>query len=151
MTRSAREVAMDLLATREHSTQELRNKLARRDFDDTEVETALAALQQENLLSNERYTEAYVNSRREKGMGPVRIQAELRERGVEDELVEAFLDPRDAQWDELAEQVRLKKFGAAPPTDYQARMRQARFLNYRGFTSEQIRRALDSETEPLQD
>jgi regulatory protein len=149
MTKTARAAAMDLLAIREHSTQELHHKLSRRGFDQNEIDTALAALEQENLLSNARYAEAYITARMEKGMGPVRIQAELRERGVDDELIQRYLEPRDSLWDRQAERVRRKKFGARRPADFQARSRQARFLNYRGFTSEQIRQVLDTEPEIL--
>jgi SOS response regulatory protein OraA/RecX len=34
-------------------------------------------------------------------------------------------------------------FGAEPPSDYAQRARQARFLQYRGFSSAQIKAALE--------
>jgi regulatory protein len=42
------------------------------------------------------------------------------------------------RWQELLVQVRLKKFGPAPPDDFRERSRQMRFLLQRGFTAEQI-------------
>jgi len=36
--------------------------------------------------------------------------------------------------------VRQKKFGKAMPADYKEQARQSRFLQYRGFSTEQIRR-----------
>jgi len=39
--------------------------------------------------------------------------------------------------------VRSKRFGDAMPEDFKERARQARFLQYRGFTSEQIREVLN--------
>jgi len=41
-----------------------------------------------------------------------------------------------------ARAVRRKRFGAAPPSDFRERARQARFLEYRGFDGDQIRAAL---------
>ena len=39
--------------------------------------------------------------------------------------------------------MRRKRFGPSPPRDYLERARQARFLEYRGFDSGQIRAALE--------
>jgi len=39
--------------------------------------------------------------------------------------------------------VRRKRFGAEPPRDFHERAKQARFLQYRGFTSDQVRAALE--------
>lgn len=138
----ARKKAMDLLARREHAVAELRRKLLGKGFEAATVERVLAELQADGLLSDARFTEAYVRYRRNSGHGPQRIQQELRERGVSDETQAAWLDFTDPQWLELVEQTRRKRFGPAIPTDYKERARQSRFLQYRGFTSEQIRRAL---------
>ena len=39
--------------------------------------------------------------------------------------------------------MRRKRFGADPPSDFRERARQARFLEYRGFSRDQIRAALE--------
>ncbi len=142
MSLSARETAMNLLAVREHSTQELRNKLLARGFADEEIASALQTLSLDGLLSDERFVESFIHFRMQRGSGPVKIRAELRQRGVRDALIRDYLDERDAVWMEQAEKVRRKKFGPQIPADYRERARQARFLQYRGFTSEQTRRAL---------
>jgi regulatory protein len=137
-----RATAMNLLARREHSTQELRDKLLARGFEDDEITPALQTLSREGLLSDERFTESFIHSRVERGTGPLKIRAELRQRGVADEVIANWLDERDQAWLERAEAVRCKKFGAALPVDYKERVRQARFLQYRGFSPEQTRRVL---------
>jgi regulatory protein len=43
--------------------------------------------------------------------------------------------------------VRRRKFGSSPPQSLAERAKQARFLQYRGFTSDQIRAALNSDVE----
>ena len=137
-----RATAMNLLARREHSTQELRDKLLTRGFEDDEIVPALQTLSREGLLSDERFTESFIHSRMERGSGPVKIRAELRQRGVADEIISDWLDERDRMWLERAETVRCKKFGSALPVDYKEKARQARFLQYRGFSAEHTRQVL---------
>jgi regulatory protein len=96
------------------------------------------ALVAQGLLSNARYAESFIHSRFQRGQGPQKIWAELRERGVDDALIEAGLDVYASHWQELLEQVRLKRFGPARPDDFRERSRQMRFLMQRGFTAEQI-------------
>ncbi len=133
---------MDLLARREHTRKELVHKLTIRDFPEDVIETVVDRLSEQNLQSDERFTEAFVNMRRKKGQGPVRILNDLQERGVSQILQEDHVDSHDEIWSEMITQVRLKKFGSSLPKDFPERAKQSRFLQYRGFTSEQIRREL---------
>jgi regulatory protein len=132
--------ALDLLARREHSPLELERKLAVRGFPDPVVAEVLAALEAEGLLDTARFAEAFVESRIGKGQGPLRIRGELRARGVGESEAGRALEPHD--WRAYARFARIKKFGEAPPTSFGERARQSRFLQYRGFTSDQIRSAL---------
>jgi regulatory protein len=126
------------LAGREHGEQELTRKLVARGYAEGVVEATVAALVAQGLLSNARYAESFIHSRVQRGQGPQKIKAELRERGVDDALIDAGLDVYATHWQELLEQVRLKKFGSQPPDDFRERSRQMRFLLQRGFTAEQI-------------
>lgn len=137
----ARNAAIRLLARREHSVTELERKLAQRDHEADAVAEALAGLAAEGLQSNDRFAEAYVYSRVQKGYGPERIRAELRERGVSDSLAECYLQPIAGQWHERIEQVRQKRFGAAMPESFEERVKQSRFLQHRGFNGWQIQQA----------
>jgi regulatory protein len=130
--------ALDLLARREHSEQELARKLSARGVDNGVIGTTLAALVTEGLLSNARYTESFVYSRFQRGQGPQKIRAELRARGIDDDMIDACLADYDSRWQELLEQVRLKKFGPERPDSLSERNRQMRFLLQRGFTAEQV-------------
>jgi len=132
---------MDLLARREHSEQELARKLAARGFDGDTVAATLAGLVADRLLSNARFAETFVHARMQRGSGPRKVRAELRERGVADALIDASLEVHDDAWRELARQVREKRFGSARPRDFRERSRQMRFLQGRGFESGQIEAA----------
>jgi regulatory protein len=135
--------ALDLLARRDHSRRELERKLAARAFVHDDIAAALDELEAAGLVAVERFVEAFVRSRVAKRHGPIRIRAELAERGVEAAASAAFLDDGTVDWHALAREARAKRFGTAPPADYKARAKQARFLQSRGFSADQIARALD--------
>jgi len=140
-----RQRAIKLLASREHSRLQLLRKLGERGFDTDEVAVVLDQLAAEGLQSDERFAESFVRSRIERGQGPIRIAAELREHGIDDALIPDYLDFADPLWPQRLEEVRSRRFGGTLPDDYQTRAKQARFLQYRGFTSEQIRRMLNQD------
>ncbi len=139
------ETALRLLARREHSVLELRRKLRQRGHAASVVEHVLQELQQRRLLSDERFAEAYVRSRSDKGFGPLRIRGELRERGLDAALIDSVVVESDPRWRELLRRVRERRFGAAPPADHRERMRQARFLQQRGFETGEIRELLQQQ------
>jgi len=95
-------------------------------------------LKADGLLSDARFAEAFVHSRFQRGSGPQKIVAELRERGVAVALISASIESFDGQWRDRISEVREKKFGADLPGTFRERSRQMRFLQQRGFTAEQI-------------
>ena len=130
--------ALRLLARREHSVLELRHKLTGRHFTDSIVDTVVMQLVEQGLLSDQRFAEVYVRGRFERGYGPLRIRAELRERGVSGDLMGQMLAELSNSWVESAGRQRSKRFGHRFPGDYRERAKQMRFLQQRGFTAEQI-------------
>ena len=135
--------AVELLARREHSRLELERKLSARGFPDGVIGPALDSLERSGTLAATRFTESFIRSRLAKGQGPVRIRTELAERGVADEQVSELLHGAEVDWLATARAVRSKRFGPEPPRDFRERARQARFLQYRGFTADQVRAALE--------
>ncbi len=89
-------------------------------------------------MSDARFAESFVHSRFQRGSGPQKIRAELRARGIDDDLVSTCLEAYDEEWCELIARVRRKRFGDALPADFRERSRQMRFLQQRGFTADQI-------------
>jgi regulatory protein len=64
----------------------------------------------------------------------------LRRHGLPEGLIDAAL-ASGPDWQALARRVRTAKFGRQPPASWADRARQARFLQYRGFSSDHIRAA----------
>jgi len=133
-----------VLARREHSYVELQRKLAAKGFSDTDIEVQLTRLSEERLQDDKRFAESYINHRAGHGYGPVKIRVELNRRGVDDMLASVSFEELDIDWGERILAVWQKKFSAAA-TDFAEHAKQARFLQYRGFTSDQIARVLNKE------
>ncbi|MEM7284474.1 MAG: regulatory protein RecX [Pseudomonadota bacterium] len=140
----ARRFAMDALARREHSVQELERKLESKDLDPRDVRIALTELQADGLLSDERFAEALVSSWSRRGKGPLRIRHDLKNKGVSEVLIDQALESSHTDWYALAREVMAKKFGASSAQDIKERAKRSRFLHYRGFDGEQIRHALEN-------
>jgi regulatory protein len=138
--------ALRWLAQREHSRDELRMKLLRlagRGTDDaSDAEQAVDALLEwlvvHGYLSQARFVESRVHARQQR-YGNLRIAHELRRHGVEiDAPTQIAL--QQSEW-ERAREVWRKKFGSPAP-DAAGRVRQARFLAARGFSSDVVRRII---------
>ncbi|MDQ1363882.1 MAG: regulatory protein [Pseudomonadota bacterium] len=136
--RSAKDVAMGLLARREHSASELKRKLQQKGCAADEIVSGLSQLQADGALSDRRFTEAYVHMRKNKGYGPVRIMAELREKGVSAELANEYLYQDVLDWQAILRQQYLKKYSGEPLTDYHEKSKRIGYLQTRGFKLEWI-------------
>lgn len=134
---SLNERAMNLLARREHSVAELVRKLSA-DFEYDDIIIAINKLTEKNLQSDQRFAENYLRYRSQRGFGYQKIRQEIKTRGVDAELISDALAESDIDWFALAAGVRCKRFGEKEPEDYKQRAKQQRFLQYRGFTHEQI-------------
>lgn len=140
----ARKKAMDYLARREHGRAELIAKLGRFGFDEGTADDAVAQLVDDNLQSDSRFVEAFVASRISQGKGPLKIRADLRERGIDSNSISQGLDSADCDWFLAAADVRQKKFGGGHPRDFDEKARQMRFLQSRGFDTDQIQAAVSA-------
>ena len=139
-TRSIRVVAMDLLSRREHSVYELTRKLKQREFEIDEIDAAIATLQQDNLQSDSRFIESIVNSKINAGFGLIKIKYELRQKGISDDLVDDYFSSLEVDWNLRMAEQRIKKFGEVIPVEYKEKMKQARFLQNRGFSPGSVMR-----------
>lgn len=136
----ARLLALQMLARREHSSFELHEKLLNKGCTPELAAQTVERLKTERLVSDARFIEGLIAARRRRGYGPLRVRRELEQKGIPEEAIEQWLDPGGGEWLELLQQVRRKKFGVKQPTSYSERAKQARFLQHRGFSFDQIQR-----------
>lgn len=150
--REAYDVAVGLLARREHSVQQLERKLALRGFDEQAIASALLDCQRLNLQSDTRFAEATCRSRIARGYGLVMIKQLLQHDGVAAEIIDHVLDEINQETDWVAQALAVwsKKFGSSlglnPGLDasYKARQKQWQFLRYRGFSDATVRAMFES-------
>ncbi len=142
--------ALRYLAAREHSRLELARKLARHAGENDDVDALLDWLEAQKFLSESRFAESLVH-RRVARFGNARILSELQSHGLDDATVSSLrtslLDDEEAR----AWQAWKKKFSGAPESA-EARAKQMRFLQQRGFSHTAIqatmKRAGRGEMEP---
>lgn len=140
----ARSVALRLLARREHSRFELSLKLRQRKLDQPIIDAVLDEYENEGWLDDQRFAEVYARQRMELGYGSIRIRGELQQRGVND-VPENLETMTESDWCRLVIRLREKRFGLSDLTnDWDEKVRQARFLTRRGFTSSQVETALEA-------
>lgn len=132
--------AIRYLAQREHSVMELVQKLSRKGFDEPEIQQAISQLQAENKQCDQRFAESLMRARVQAGKGPRWLEQELQQHN----LPVSMLGELDVDWSALAVQARAKRFGLQPVQEQSEKARQVRFLQYRGFTSQQIHLALQA-------
>ncbi len=144
---SAKSVAVRLLSRREHSAFEIRDKLLKRDFEESEIAQAIIELIQGGWLSDERFAEAYIRMRQQKGFGPIRISIELNERGVEDSITDTYLHPHDDAWLLSLIKQYEKKYKNKTIEDYNDKAKRIRFFQYRGFALDAIYKVINGQVE----
>lgn len=111
-----------------------------RDIDAEDIDVVVEQLKSEGLQCDSRYTEALVHDRVSRGYGPRHIAQELKQKGIDDEVIEGFIDERNPHWLDRIKKVRDLKFGEGAPDEYKEQARQSRFLQYRGYSGDQIHR-----------
>ena len=144
---AARSAAVALLARRDFSSSELHAKLRRKGLDADACAAAIAELTASRALDDERYAQNYVSYHAGRGQGPLRIHRDLKALGVPVAAIEAAL-AGGRSWLEQARQALARKFGLGRPADRAEWARRARFLQYRGFSSDHIRAALGADLDP---
>jgi len=136
------EIAVRYLTRREYGIEELRQKLLQRGSDQAIAEKVVSDLADENLVSDQRFTEMYIRTRMRRLFGPLKIRGELRSRGISDFLIAQELSFEQETWFENASQWAEKRCHGE--LDYAGRVKIYRALMNRGFTHEQTNVALDS-------
>ena len=100
--------SLDILSYREHSRKELKNKLIKK-FDNAQlVEKTLTKLEDNNLINDIRFAEAYISMRKRKGFGPKKIFFELKEKGIPDSVARKIIE-EEGGWAETASKTFVKK------------------------------------------
>jgi len=143
-----RSKALELLANREHSSWELRQKLRQRFQDPKAIDECLVLLEERGYLSDERFAQRFLESRiANRDHGPYRLLAELQQRGISRELAESLLHEYDSPhlWLEKAERAKeriLRRSKTVNPQSLWSKLHQ------QGFSGATISAALRDLPQP---
>jgi len=140
--RDIRKKIMDFLSRREHSKKEIYKKMLDRVNSLEILEEEIKKLEKDGILDDERFAEQYLYSLVKRGLGPLRINKYLQEKGVDSHLINTLL--KDLDWQDLAKEVLLKKSKYQIPPKEEDVIKLKRFLNYRGFEYYDIERAFNN-------
>jgi regulatory protein len=144
MPEKARDVALNLLARRDHSRLELRHKLAQRGVMSPTIDAVLDHLVGEGLIDEARYAEVYAYGRSDKGYGPLRIRRELQERGIDEAIIFSTLSRLDDFWMSNLTKLHHKRWSSKKVESVADEVKRIRFLRQRGFTLEQIKQLFET-------
>ena len=131
-----------LLSRREHSELELRQKLTSREFSSDEIDIAIERLLEKGYLSDTRFAQSTCRYRTSRGYGWRYIANELKQKGVCSTIVQKLQKNCEIDWYLQAELAYNKRFGEsglnAPQATQKEQAKKIRFLQYRGFSSDEI-------------
>jgi len=138
--------AVRLLAGREFCISDMRRRLAGRAFDDAIIDEVIGQLQQDGYLSEERFAEACIRSRMQRGEAPWLAARRALQKGADPDAVDAALAELSEDFD--AEQAARALIAARDPggrrfDEERVWQRQARFLRNKGFGTDIILRVLN--------
>lgn len=131
------QLALSLLARREYSQKELKQRLMTK-LSPSEVDEVINVCLEQRLLSDERFVESRIRHRIQQGYGPKWISQELHQFGIGGDLIENFLPQDENYWVEQAMLVMQKKW---PCLESQLPKIQ-RYMYQKGYCTSQIRQAL---------
>lgn len=133
------------MTRRDYCSQEIVQKLQQKGHLLEKIASVVADLSAVGLINDDRYTENYIYARRNKGYGPKRIALELKARGITDEVIAQHLNIADNAWLDEVSNIWRKHFKGKKPQGFAERMKQMRYLQYRGFTTAQIEHVVAEE------
>ena len=141
-TLSSKEAAIQLLSRRDHGQYELYQKLALKGYEEADIEAAINFCLDHNYLDDLRYAKSQIRQHVYKGHGERRIRQELAQKRVEESVVDEAMMEEPQDWFELARMAAEKKFKGIKAKDQKEYAKQVRFMQYRGYSFDQISYAL---------
>jgi regulatory protein len=135
--------AANILSYRPQSTQEIRQKLSKKDYEEAVIEAAIERMNQMGYLDDLAFARFWIESRsRSKPLGKQALRYELRQKGIADNLIRELLDELvdESAAAYQAAQGRIRRFRGSSQRDFKQKL--GAFLQRRGFRYEAVNQAL---------
>ena len=135
-----------ICAKSEHCEYDIREKMRRTDLTPEQQQHIIAFLRKEKYIDDNRYASIFVRDKLQfNGWGEQKIRFELHRRQIADEAISAALNEIDtSSFDQkLLNALQAKMRSAHDADPYKLRAELMRFGASRGFSFEQVARAID--------
>ena len=144
---SAKDYAVKLLGICDRSEKEIREKILKKGYSEAECEETIAFCREYGYLDDKRFAEHFVHDAvMLRKLGLVRIKAELRQKGVDEEIIEeALREINDER--ELVKSEMQRRFGNLDFTDKKVKNKVFGYFARRGFKSGDILYAMNEEVD----
>ena len=132
------------LSMREHSKQELVDKLLKKDYEKDLIMQCIEEFSDKDLQSDYRYAESFARAKFNDHKGEIFIRSSLREKGITTSLIDKIMLNYDYEdWLNQAILALEKKVFKTNLDQSDQKRKQNAFLNNRGFTFKVIDKAIN--------
>ncbi|MDQ7025852.1 MAG: RecX family transcriptional regulator [Anaerolineae bacterium] len=146
------DAAATLLAYRPRSTQEVRQRLLKKSFDDVVIDTAIEKLERLGYLDDRAFARFWIEDRnRFKPRGRRALSYELRNKGISDSLIQDLLDELVNESDGAYEAAQKRVRSMRGKTQREFKKKIGAFLQRRGFGYEAVNNALNQLIQEITD
>ncbi len=137
--------ALYWLSKRDYSVADFQKKLDKVCEIDEMKNTLLQQLIENDWLSEERYIKAFIRHKVSAGLGHYRIINDLKQHGIKSQDAEHWIEESNTDWFEQAKSTYQRKYGETEIQDHKERAKRFRYMQYRGFSIDQINYAISTE------
>ncbi|MGL4733642.1 MAG: regulatory protein RecX [Enterovibrio sp.] len=143
MKATCRDHALRLLAMRDHSEKELRQKLHKKQYAEADIADALNFCKKNGWIQEQQVAENFLQQCVLKGYGWLRICSQAKLRGINANRLVVAVKNGEYDWDELAFAELKRCMRGAPlfPLSMKERQKWQNYLLRRGFSYAQIEKA----------
>ncbi|WP_128425767.1 regulatory protein RecX [Gudongella oleilytica] len=136
--------AYKYLSYRQRTVSEMMDYLARKGFEQQSISNVIELLKESGFLNDESFARAYVDDKtRLNDLGAYRLKAELRKKGIDEDLIKETLSDLEPDIEHLVELVQ-KKYSNSLTGDENSTMRKAAgFLQRKGYGYDVIKKVLE--------
>lgn len=149
-----REACFRYLSRRDHSSFELRQKVAKKGYKESDIERVLQNLGEKGYLNDKSFAAKFIEEKTELNQwGPKKIQSHLYKKGINRSIIEEVLSEKT---DHLQQQqicvdlvMKRKRHFLREEDEYKRKQKIYRYLTGRGFSGSVIKKSLPRITEKL--
>lgn len=141
----AKQIAFHLLKYRIRSEKELAKRLKQRKISQHTINRVLKSCKRLSLVDDREFTRLWIKDKLNRGYGFIRIRRELREKGIEEDLIDGCIDASKKEYktDLILSELIKRRVKRYKHCDYkEIRRKLFAYLHNRGFSFKEIEQVL---------